>query len=282
VLLEAANFDPLTVLRSGERHRMRTESQTRWEKGCRSGARRACGHLRVAAARRACGRPLDGRERSARRDPAAAGGSRFAPAMRIRCSGWRCRRTSSATGLAGSASASTRIGPCARLPGVGAMSRRDNRRRRRSRARFRLRRRARDSCRCARRCSACSSTSSVCAARSRTCSSARGCTEAYTYSLQAIDPDPNAIELPVPLSSQQRLLRTTLAVGLLGAADATTSTAGTRTSSSSRLRTSICRQALCRRSAGASAGSSKGTSSRRRESSRQCSLSCTSSRPSSA
>src|SRR3954466_7597785 len=33
VLLEAANFDPLTVLRSGERHRMRTESQTRWEKG---------------------------------------------------------------------------------------------------------------------------------------------------------------------------------------------------------------------------------------------------------
>src|SRR5207244_8554788 len=33
VLLEAANFEPLTALRSGERHRMRTESQTRWEKG---------------------------------------------------------------------------------------------------------------------------------------------------------------------------------------------------------------------------------------------------------
>ena len=33
VLLEAANFEPLTVLRSGERHHMRTESQTRWEKG---------------------------------------------------------------------------------------------------------------------------------------------------------------------------------------------------------------------------------------------------------
>jgi phenylalanyl-tRNA synthetase beta chain len=45
-----------------------------------------------------------------------------------------------------------------------------------------------------------------------------GLYEAYTYSLQATDPDPNAIELPVPLSSQQRLLRTTLAVGLLGAA----------------------------------------------------------------
>ena len=33
ILLEAANFEPLTVLRSGERHHMRTESQTRWEKG---------------------------------------------------------------------------------------------------------------------------------------------------------------------------------------------------------------------------------------------------------
>jgi phenylalanyl-tRNA synthetase beta chain len=45
-----------------------------------------------------------------------------------------------------------------------------------------------------------------------------GLYEAYTYSLQAWDPDPNAIELPEPLSSQQRVLRTTLAVGLLGAA----------------------------------------------------------------
>ena len=42
--------------------------------------------------------------------------------------------------------------------------------------------------------------------------------EAYTYSLQPEDPDPAALELPVPLSSQQRLLRTTLAIGLLAAA----------------------------------------------------------------
>jgi phenylalanyl-tRNA synthetase beta chain len=42
--------------------------------------------------------------------------------------------------------------------------------------------------------------------------------EAYTYSLQPEDPDPAALELPVPLSSQQRLLRTTLAVGLRSAA----------------------------------------------------------------
>ncbi|HEX3805396.1 MAG TPA: hypothetical protein VHV52_01315, partial [Gaiellaceae bacterium] len=45
-----------------------------------------------------------------------------------------------------------------------------------------------------------------------------GLYEAYTYSLQGSDPDPNAIELAVPLSSQQRLLRTTLSVGLLDAA----------------------------------------------------------------
>ena len=45
-----------------------------------------------------------------------------------------------------------------------------------------------------------------------------GLYEAYTYSLQPEDPDPGALELPVPLSSQQRLLRTTLTVGLIGAA----------------------------------------------------------------
>ena len=33
LLLEAANFDPLTVLRTSRRLRLRTESSTRWEKG---------------------------------------------------------------------------------------------------------------------------------------------------------------------------------------------------------------------------------------------------------
>jgi phenylalanyl-tRNA synthetase beta chain len=45
-----------------------------------------------------------------------------------------------------------------------------------------------------------------------------GMYEAYTYSLQHGDPDPNALELPEPLSSQQRVLRTNLTIGLLGAA----------------------------------------------------------------
>jgi phenylalanyl-tRNA synthetase beta chain len=42
--------------------------------------------------------------------------------------------------------------------------------------------------------------------------------EAYTYSLQASDPDPGALALPDPLSELQRVLRTTLLYGLIGAA----------------------------------------------------------------
>ena len=42
--------------------------------------------------------------------------------------------------------------------------------------------------------------------------------EAYTYSLQADDPHPDALALPEPLSELQRVLRTTLLYGLIGAA----------------------------------------------------------------
>ena len=42
--------------------------------------------------------------------------------------------------------------------------------------------------------------------------------EAYTYSLQADDPHPDALVLPEPLSELQRVLRTTLLYGLIGAA----------------------------------------------------------------
>ncbi|HVN59893.1 MAG TPA: phenylalanine--tRNA ligase subunit beta [Gaiellaceae bacterium] len=45
-----------------------------------------------------------------------------------------------------------------------------------------------------------------------------GFSESYTYSLQAEDPDPSALELPEPLSAFQRVLRTTLLYGLVGAA----------------------------------------------------------------
>jgi phenylalanyl-tRNA synthetase beta chain len=45
-----------------------------------------------------------------------------------------------------------------------------------------------------------------------------GLFEAYTYSLQPDDPDPRAIALPEPLSAFQRVLRTTLLYGLVEAA----------------------------------------------------------------
>jgi phenylalanyl-tRNA synthetase beta chain len=44
-----------------------------------------------------------------------------------------------------------------------------------------------------------------------------GCSEAYTSSLVAYDPAPDAIRLPVPLSAEQAFLRTTLLFGLVQA-----------------------------------------------------------------
>jgi phenylalanyl-tRNA synthetase beta chain len=45
-----------------------------------------------------------------------------------------------------------------------------------------------------------------------------GLSEAYTWSLAASDPDPNAIRLPDPITSDQEVLRTTLLPGLVDAA----------------------------------------------------------------
>ena len=45
-----------------------------------------------------------------------------------------------------------------------------------------------------------------------------GLSEAYTWSLAAGDPDPRALRLPVPLSAEHAILRTTLVEGLVAAA----------------------------------------------------------------
>ena len=45
-----------------------------------------------------------------------------------------------------------------------------------------------------------------------------GLSEAYTWSLAGSDPDPNAIRLPDPMTSDQAILRTTLVPGLMAAA----------------------------------------------------------------
>ena len=92
VVLETANFEPLTVLRSGERHRMRSESQTRWEKGVDFELAPVAATLRHRAARRARGCPLDGRERGARPIRRRRRGSRIRPAYASEALGLDVRR----------------------------------------------------------------------------------------------------------------------------------------------------------------------------------------------
>ena len=59
VLLEAANFEPVGILRSSERHALRTEGSNRWEKGVDPYVAGPGGDLRDAADRRAGRRALD-------------------------------------------------------------------------------------------------------------------------------------------------------------------------------------------------------------------------------
>ena len=215
VLLEAANFDQLTVLRSGERHHMPTESQTRWEKGvhpelAEAAARYASQLLVELAGARWTG------EGEARGElpptPVIAYSPRYADeaiGLEVPDDEQRDRLERLGFGVAADWTVHTpywrwhdvrrdidvveEVGRFhlehvpATLPERTAMFgvlKRDQR----------LRRVVEDVL------------------------VGAGLYEAYTYSLQAWDPDPDAIELPEPLSSQQRVLRTTLAVGLLGAA----------------------------------------------------------------
>ncbi|MFL5925793.1 MAG: phenylalanine--tRNA ligase subunit beta [Gaiellaceae bacterium] len=215
VLLEAANFEQLTVLRSGERHHMRTESQTRWEKGVHP-------ELAEAAARYASqlivelagARWTGGGE--ARGEMPAAPVIAYAPAyadgvlgLAVPPDEQRERLTRLGFGVDSNWTVQT---PFWRwydvrrdidvVEEVGRFHLEDVPATLPERSemfgvltpRQRLRRVVEDVL------------------------VGAGLFEAYTYSLQASDPDPDAIELPEPLSSQQRVLRTTLATALLGAA----------------------------------------------------------------
>ena len=215
ILLEAANFEPMTVLRSGERHRMRTESQTRWEKGvdpeaAGAAARYASQLLVELAGARWTG---EGEVRGELPQPPVIA--------------YRPQYASEAVGLALSEDEQrerlTRLGFVVdddwtvRAPSWRARDVRRDVDVVEEVARFRL-----------------EDVPSTLPERAEMFGLLKpaqklrrevedvlvgaGLYEAYTYSLQPFDPDPNAIELPVPLSSQQRVLRTTLTVGLLGAA----------------------------------------------------------------
>jgi phenylalanyl-tRNA synthetase beta chain len=220
VFLEAANFEPLTVLRSGERHRMRTESQTRWEKGvdpelAGSAATYASQLLVELAGARFTGEadvrgtlpPLP----VMRYDPSYATavlGLEIAESeqrdrlerlgfdvqrldgaedLTVTTPSWRARDVRRDIDLVEEVGRFRLEDVPATLPTRQAMFGRLTHFQR-------LRRFVEDVL------------------------VGAGFSEAYTYSLQPTDPDPDAIELPVPLTSQQRLLRTTLSVGLLGAA----------------------------------------------------------------
>jgi phenylalanyl-tRNA synthetase beta chain len=215
VLLEAANFEPLTVLRSGERHRMRTESQTRWEKGVDTelagpaatyasqllvelagarwtGEREVRGEIPappVIAFRPGYTNEVLGLEvpEDEQRDRLGRLGFGVDQDWTVHTPTWRRRDVRRDIDVVEEVARFRLEHVPATLPVRQEMFGR-------LKHEQRLRRQVEDVL------------------------VGAGLYEAYTYSLQATDPDPNAIELPVPLSSQQRVLRTTLAVGLLGAA----------------------------------------------------------------
>jgi phenylalanyl-tRNA synthetase beta chain len=215
VLLEAANFEPLTVLRSGERHHMRTESQTRWEKGVDpelgapaatyasqllaelagarwSGETDMRGEIPVppVVAFRP-GRPAEvlgfAIPEEEQRDRLQHLGFSVADDWQVGVPTWRARDVRREIDVVEEVARFRLQDVPLTLPTRQEMFGRLTHDQR-------LRRLVADVL------------------------VGAGYFEAYTYSLQPEDPHPAALELPVPLSSQQRLLRTTLAVGLRAAA----------------------------------------------------------------
>ncbi|HEY0415164.1 MAG TPA: phenylalanine--tRNA ligase subunit beta, partial [Gaiellaceae bacterium] len=215
VVLETANFEPLTVIRSGERHRMRSEAQTRWEKGvdpeaALPAARYASQLLAELAGARWTGEtevraepvsppriaysPTYASEvmgldipQAEQRDRLARLGFSVDPDWAVVAPSWRARDVSRAVDVVEEVGRFRLEDVPPTLPRRQAMFGRLSHEQR-------LRRLVADVL------------------------AGAGMYEAYTYSLQHEDPDPNALALPEPLSSQQRVLRTTLAIGLLGAA----------------------------------------------------------------
>ena len=215
VLLEAANFEQLGVLRSGERLHMRSESQTRWEKGVApelaepaanhatelfvqlAGARwtghtdvksdfpeRPVIRLRATRAEEVVGIPIAEAEQ---RERLARLGFGVDEDWNVRTPYWRARDVRREIDLVEEVARFHLAEVPPTLPARREMFGRLT-------LEQRLRRQVADvlvGC---------------------------GFFEAYTYSLQPDDPHPDALALPEPLSELQRVLRTTLLYGLIGAA----------------------------------------------------------------
>jgi phenylalanyl-tRNA synthetase beta chain len=215
VVLETANFEPVGIMRSGERHHTRSEAQTRWEKGVDpeaaayaatyasellvelAGARwtgetEVRGEIaqpapiayRPGYASEALGLELPDAEQRERLERL---GFEVDRDWNVTPPSWRARDVRRDVDVVEEVARFRLEDVPATLPERTAMFGRLSHWQR-------LRRRVEDVL------------------------VGAGLYEAYTYSLQPHDPDPNALELPVPLSQQQRVLRTTLAIGLIGAA----------------------------------------------------------------
>ena len=215
VVLETANFEPLTVIRSGERHRMRSEAQTRWEKGVDPEAAGLAATYASQLLAELAGARWTG-ETELRAEPAAPPVIAYRPQYADDTIGLEIAETEQRERLARlgfhvsddwtvtvptwrardvrrDIDVVEEVGRF-RLEDVPATLPRRQAMYGRLTHEQRLRRLVADVL------------------------VGAGMYEAYTYSLQHGDPDPNALELPEPLSSQQRVLRTNLTIGLLGAA----------------------------------------------------------------
>ncbi|HXV35109.1 MAG TPA: phenylalanine--tRNA ligase subunit beta [Gaiellaceae bacterium] len=216
VLLEAANFEPGTILWSSERHALRTEGSNRWEKGVDpylaapaarlatqllvelAGARwtgdtDAKGelpepptvHYRTGRANKVVGIEIEEQDQ---KDILESLGFDVVPGWDVHVPTWRMRDTTREIDL---------VEEVARVHGLEkipfTLPLRSAMLGRLSQAQ-RLRRLVEDVL------------------------AGAGFSEAYTLSLVASDPDPGALRLPVPLTSEHGVLRTTLLEGLVGAA----------------------------------------------------------------
>ena len=215
VLLEAANFEPVGVLRTSERLGLADGGLEPLGEGSRPAPRAACGSARDGAPRGAGRGALGGRPGRARRAAGAGDGSSFGPSGRASCSGSTSPPRSSSgssrrLGFEVDGSAVTVPSWRARdvtrevdlVEEVGRFKLDDvpftlpERRELFGRldAFGQLRRSVEDvlvGC---------------------------GLTEAYTPSLVADDPDPGALRLSLPMTSEQSVLRTMLLPSLLEAA----------------------------------------------------------------
>ena len=216
VLLEAANFEPGTILWSSERHALRTEGSNRWEKGVDpylapaaarlatqlmvdlagarwTGATDELGelpeppvvHFRTGRANRVIGVDIDEQEQ---KDALERLGFDVVAGWDVHVPTWRMRDTTREIDLVEEVA---RVHGLERIPFTlplrsamfGSLSQAQ-----------RLRRLVEDVL------------------------AGAGFSEAYTLSLVARDPDPDALRLPVPLTSEHGVLRTTLLEGLAAAA----------------------------------------------------------------